>query len=59
MADYTAKITFLVPITAGTEEKAHERASELAEVIQSGKWPTFKKPWLNGDMETETEVEEA
>ena len=59
MADYTAKITLNIPISAGTEEKAQERAEELAEVILSGKWPKFKKPWLNGDMETETEVEEA
>ena len=59
MADYTAKITLNISITAGSEEKAQERALELAEVILAGKWPTFKKPWLNGDMETETEVEEA
>ena len=57
--EYTAKITFNVPITAGNEEKAQERASEIAEAIESGTWPKFKKSWLNGDAEMEIEVEAA
>ena len=57
MADYTAKITLNIPITARTEEKAQERADELAEILVSGKWPTFRKPWLGDTLDGETLVE--
>ena len=56
MTDYTATITITHSITAGSDEKAQERADQLAEAYGAAKLP--KAAWVGDQQSCDAEIDE-